>query len=616
MGAVVRTTTIPTLNDQLANITYTSPTNYGALLGMLSDRATLVASESGSNSHNIGVSGDGGATWTWGHSVGGGSTKAAGIIETPGGEVLVIGQSLVSNATTGLAGYIQRSTGWNKATGDATSWATVLTGEGPGVNFDARWGVTARSVAPSWSARAGAIFLAEYGTHIAEAVAAGNPATWSARRVFMSLDDGITWTVVFDLQDRFPGVTNSLHVHGCAYDPFDDRLLVTTGDGGNGDGGQCAVWYCDGENLAGTPVWTAIPGTQSTGTGPQCTAVAATESGIILLPDAASAGGVRRVGRRGFRRYGDLVDTAPLGAVIGAYLYQNPGQPGAPMLMSYVSTATSGPPSLLATSDGETVREIHREATSITGGAPGFQAVVGPDVNGRIYAHLNLSGTGQLMAADYTAAPTTPASSGGTLTSSRQILTGPGITGGGDLTADRTLTAVGANSAARYGLFGHTMPGHLAGSTSAALTTGTVYVVRVAAEDTAASGARTVRCYQIGAGSGLTLAKAAVFDASGNQLGVSADQSATFNTAGPNTRSVSVGTFALTKGADYYLALVMVGTTGPTLARSSSSGPISVGLAGATLLFATGATGQTDMPATITPASLSGAPFAAWLGLL
>lgn len=403
--ATVRTATVPAPTAGLSNPTYLASGTTGAnqLITLLADRTTLVACKSGA-SRQIGVSVDGAATWTWGKSFESTGWFVDALVETAGGEVLVG----IRDTTNAAAGVIYRSTGWNKATADATTWTKVLTGSGPNVIFDTRWGLTRRSLAPSWSARPGVLFVAEYGKHLDLAASPDQGAV----RVMMSVDDGVTWTKIFDLRDRYPGLTARLHVHAVAYDPYDDRVYVASGDGGNADGAGCALWYCNGEDLA-SPAWTAVPGMSSTLATRQVTTVIPVESGIVLLADGAPYG-VQRLARRGYRRLAPVVEVAPVGGgVIGGGAWRNPDQPGAPLLLSHVSSTASGPPSLLATLDGETFTEIHREGTAVTNSAPGLTTPLGPDINGKVYATRNLAGTADILTADY--APPRPPADGDAL---------------------------------------------------------------------------------------------------------------------------------------------------------------------------------------------------------
>ena len=590
-GATPRLPAVPLSGASVGSSSYTD------LIGLLmKDGNRKVFTNTGFSASQIGVSTDG-ATFTWGKNLSGGNGIAGSLVETPGGEVLV-GVKHRDNA----AGKIWRSTGWNPATADATSWASVLTSSGPSVHFDGRWSLTPRSVAPRWSARAGAIFVSEYGNHISEATS----ADVAAIRAYMSTNDGVTWTQIFDLRDH--NTDTFAHIHAIAYDPWDDRVLITVGDQANS-----GIYYCNGEDLT-APVWSLVPGTAS-GSALQVTTIAPMSSGLVVLPDSTDSI-IRRIPRLGYRGYGAVepLFTISTGgtAVIGAHASQSDIL--GPLLMTVYSSSTSGPPAIYATLDGKTVTAVYTEASSVSGGT-GITSVVGPDINGKVWATRNMTGSGALLQAGYVQSGVTAPSGG--VSSARAIKTGAGLTGGGDLSADRTLVSINANAASQYGLMAHNFPAHVAGSTSTALTSGTLYVMRLTSEDDAPSAVRTVRLWQATASSGLTLAKAAVFDSNGTKLGTdSADQSATLNGGGTTTRSITVGSFALTKGATYYVAFLVVGTTGPGLGRGSSSGVINAGLTGASLLWAVNGTALADMPASITPSSSTAQAMALWVGLL
>jgi hypothetical protein len=672
----------------LVNPALTAPT-MTRLLGMLSDRTTLLFSNAGFSASQLGVSVNGGATITYGKGIGGGQFVISGVAETLGGELLVSVQDR-TGLPGGQAGQLWRSIGWNKtaanakkavsgkaltsnvatitlsaahgysvgqsvevvgvdatfngtftitaipsstsfsyaltaanvastsAGGTAEVWVKVLTASGPGVIFDGRWSLTQRSIAPAGSPRAGWVFIAEYGSHTNEAATTGAGAV----RAWVSKDDARTFTQVFDLRDLvFGGVsvgsiaaTAGFHIHSIAYDPWDDRVFLTIGDGGNGDGGYCAVVYCDVEKLGVADAWVSIPAMQSTNALPQMITVVPTPSAVLFTPDSASLG-IWRLPRRGWRRYGTPASVAQIGLnIVGANCWQNT-EPNAPLFMTYASAAASGPPSILVSTDGATITEAYRAPAAISGSAPGINTCVGPDLQGKCYANYNIDGTAQLLTVEY---QPNQLAGGGPVTNvptTRAVQAGPGISGGGDLSADRTLTKVDGDSPARYGLLGHVYPAHQASSTTTALTGGTLYLMKIVAEDAAAASARAVKFFQNTASSGITLAKVAVFAAAGALLGVSADFSSTINGSANTTRSISPGSFAITKGAEYYVGILVVGTTGPVLVRTSNTGVCNPGLNGAGLLWARGDTGLTDMPSSITPSALNSQPIAMWFGL-
>jgi hypothetical protein len=110
----------------------------------------------------------------------------------------------------------------------------------------------------------------------------------------------------------------------------------------------------------------------------------------------------------------------------------------------------------------------------------------------------------------------------------------------------------------------------------------------------------------------------AVFNSSGTQLGISADQSTSW--AG----STGVKTIALTSpitvtaGADYYVAILAVGTTTPKFAGTSSStaSAVNAGLSASLDRFCVNGSGLSAMPSSLTLTSNTGTgSFPIWVAL-
>jgi hypothetical protein len=121
----------------------------------------------------------------------------------------------------------------------------------------------------------------------------------------------------------------------------------------------------------------------------------------------------------------------------------------------------------------------------------------------------------------------------------------------------------------------------------------------------------TVFWHQTVAGSGVTLFKAMVLDASGNRVAVSADASATAN-SGTGLKSAAMTTpYLVPSDGGYYLAVVSVGGTSPTLVRGTSAITGYDGSSGSGQKISAVQAGQTDAPATATLVA-SGTAF--WLG--
>jgi len=341
------------------------------ITAMLPDATGKVFFNEGFSASQIGVSDDG-VSFTWGKNFQGGAGIGDGFATTPTGEVLVA----VKDRTTST-GTMYRSTGFNPATMDATSWATVLTGTRAGAHFDGRWCLTGRSIAPLGSLGEGALYVCEY----------DGDGAWESN------DDGITWTQIFGLQTTLPGAD---HVHGIAYDRWDDRVWITVGDTA-----YAAIYYTNRENINGTSTpWTLLTGSDTSTY--QSVTIVPLASAVVFLSDTSDSA-VFRVPRVGSRGYGAPVIAFDLPGVglIGAHASQ-PDDNGPAYLTFYSPSGLT--PSIIATADGDHFAQVYTHTSNVTSG-PGIHSVVGPDVNGYVWALINLTGSGSLLRLSTTRAP-------------------------------------------------------------------------------------------------------------------------------------------------------------------------------------------------------------------
>lgn len=464
MSRVIRTASITDPAPALVNASTTTPASFGELLDMNGSRDTLYFRKSGSEEAVLGYSADQGATIAWGKNFGGGSRRLRGVLELPSGEMIVstqeksdagpgylvrsqgfnrvVAKALSSNVVTlttaephgltvgqqvevsGMGSPFDTGTATVASTPTATTftfsksgsnvteaaatgmigkWTTVLTCSGNAAFIEGRWGFNRQCIMPPWSSRPGWVLAVEYGRKFSEALSAGGTTQQSACRAYLSKDDGLTWTTIFNLNDRYPAADAQLHMHGGCFDPWDDRIYLTYGDGGFSDGGECAIAYCNLEDID-NPVWHDVQGTR--GTNPrqaQVTTIVPTPSALLALSDA-EVGCVARFGRRGWRNLGPRTEAAPLPAgAIGSHIYA-PDIPGAPVLITYQSTTPSGehPPFALALFADGSVSEVYRAASNVNSTSRGLIGLVGPDLYGRVYGNIQLAGTTYLLSGDWT----------------------------------------------------------------------------------------------------------------------------------------------------------------------------------------------------------------------
>lgn len=155
------------------------------------------------------------------------------------------------------------------------------------------------------------------------------------------------------------------------------------------------------------------------------------------------------------------------------------------------------------------------------------------------------------------------------------------------------------------------------GAASSALTSGTVYMMRM---DLAAPATLTTSTITlITAGATLTAAQnfVGLYDSTGARVALTADQSAAWTTTGEKNAAFT-SPYAAAAGT-YYLALLSNGTTpiGPMRTNPSptSAAAINHGLSNATGRWATGPTAQTTLPASITMASRTLTHLTFWFGV-
>jgi hypothetical protein len=147
------------------------------------------------------------------------------------------------------------------------------------------------------------------------------------------------------------------------------------------------------------------------------------------------------------------------------------------------------------------------------------------------------------------------------------------------------------------------------------MVSGTVYLYRI---NVRASLTCTNVLVIIGtAGSGLTSNQnfAGLYRSDGTRVGITADQTTPWATAGLQTMALAGGPFALTAGF-YWVAMMSVGTTPPiVLSASGTFRASNAGTAVSVARYATNGTGQTALPASITPGSNSLLSPAVWAAL-
>lgn len=104
-----------------------------------------------------------------------------------------------------------------------------------------------------------------------------------------------------------------------------------------------------------------------------------------------------------------------------------------------------------------------------------------------------------------------------------------------------------------------------------------------------------------------------LYDSSGNRVGQTADQSAVWTSTGYKSAALTAS-YAVTTAGFYYIAVLAVGTTPPAFyqAANAPSALFNANVAAGTFRHASGGTGQTSLPATITMGSTTSSTTNSW----
>lgn len=153
-------------------------------------------------------------------------------------------------------------------------------------------------------------------------------------------------------------------------------------------------------------------------------------------------------------------------------------------------------------------------------------------------------------------------------------------------------------------------PALSAGSTL--VPTGTLNLMRIAVRAPKTLTDMTI-CSTV-AGSGLTAGQnfVGLYDASGNRLALSADQSASWASTG--VKIIPFTAPAVVPAGFFYLAILVNGTTAPQIQRgqTNAANAVNAALSTANSRYASSGAGLTALPATFTPGAVTQQPIAWW----
>ncbi len=150
-------------------------------------------------------------------------------------------------------------------------------------------------------------------------------------------------------------------------------------------------------------------------------------------------------------------------------------------------------------------------------------------------------------------------------------------------------------------------PANASGSNSLTLTPGTVYVMEA---EVKAGRVSTIDFSLSAGGSGITGGYIGLYDLDRSRLGTSSNVSGAFAASG--TKSVNLSTPVAVSDGKYYIAFLVVGSSGPSIQSSADLGIANLGRSIAPYRSATADTGQSSLPASLssTQTAIGQLPFA------
>jgi len=211
----------------------------------------------------------------------------------------------------------------------------------------------------------------------------------NARYVWLSLDYGKTWKVIFDLNTKTDGI--GVHTHSAVYDHYWNRIWVHHGDGATGRNG---MYYSD--DLGVTWVY-ALQGNAAGANFPQATCTVVLPDCILFGSDSAPNGVYRldrSQGKQPYKGYYAL-ETAwkhpeTSDTLLNAVCYKlahSRHAPDMPYIFAFAPESNPTKGVIVATYDGYSFFKLWQDSTTRTVGN-GVRHVVGVTLQNEVIARV------------------------------------------------------------------------------------------------------------------------------------------------------------------------------------------------------------------------------------
>lgn len=298
------------------------------------------------SSRYLKYSDDWGVTWTNYRDVGS-STNADWVRILDNSEMLI---HTTNTTTTPWVKQLWLSSGFsNPAT---ATWTKVFDYTKDGSSLNGSWG---------FSNYNNIVLIAEYGGKVGYPTSGlpnGAPEGENARYVYMSLDYGKTWHIVFDLNTH--ATTTGVHTHGVAYDAWWQRIWVTYGDSSN------ATMYSDDLGVT----WKIADYYGASGSVTQMVGIKPMKDCILFGSDTAP-NGIHRINRSEGKQTTNgkykievaykINESTSLNYLCHS-IFQARHHPDAPVFFGFGAEIASVPSVVLVTYDGYHIEKLWQDA--------------------------------------------------------------------------------------------------------------------------------------------------------------------------------------------------------------------------------------------------------------
>lgn len=393
-GPTIEGFAIPVRGELVASTATVTPKSGSQIMAAMSQDRTRGWNQ---NTASLSETRDDGATWTQINAKDGVNPFAGSMIESV---VEMDNQELLITCQRGNTGLREVWVSSNMRNPASRTFTRTMVGRAPFIKFTGAWSI---------STHQSIVLINEYGPKTPEWQGAPIAVGDNARYTYLSLDSGLTWSTIFDLNDLLtyllPGPTyENQHLHGVAWDEYWDRIWVTFGDAMGGLGSNGIVYSDDlgaswrvAHFYSGTTPPHQLVGIQPM---PKCVLFYGDMGPDVVRIDRAEGKG----------KVGEYTTPVAFNSTAGGkhlcqgYMRVRRAGDDGPALASFGAEGATGPSFAIATMDGYKFTEIWRDSADNAAGY-GARSIVGPTLRGKVIIGSNDQKVTGMWSEIQTAAP-------------------------------------------------------------------------------------------------------------------------------------------------------------------------------------------------------------------